>query len=472
MPLTRLRHSLLGEPARPSVRRLLLMWLLGSFIVTWLMAVVLTYYLSLMKVEKFFDEDMLDFGDAALNILNIAVASQDLGGPGATMTQSIENSREAIKGLPLVHRDGVLAYTVWFRGEPVLSSAKTPSGFTAAENGFSTIESADANWRVLKLAEGDVQVWVGENISYRRRAINSLVSYSLFPLLPAFVLLATMIWFSVSRGLSPLQALQAEVHKRSGRNLEPIALTKVPLEVHGLVSELNFLLERLRSALEAERRLTGDAAHEIRTPLAALRTHVQVMLRSTDAQFQAHGMQQVNRSVTRITTLMEQILLLARLDSDALIEECYPIDLSSVAEAVVSELSLPAFDKGISLSLEQAPATIIGIELWLKILLRNLIGNAIRYTPQGGHIRVRIEDHPQHAVISVQDDGPGITAQEEGVIFKRFYRGSAASSDGQGSGLGLPIVKRIVEVHRGTIMLAQGLHERGLGVSVSLPKRL
>ncbi|MCU1719014.1 sensor histidine kinase [Pseudomonas sp. 5P_3.1_Bac2] len=448
------------------------MWLLGSFIVTWLMVIAFTYYLSTSKIERLFDEDMLDFGQAALNILAVTTSDERLGLDAGAMQQGIEASREAIKGLPLLHRGGVLAYALWYKGEPVLSSPNLPKNFTTAQDGFSSLKTTNADWRVLNMHQGDVQVWVGANISYRRQTMNLLLINLLFPLLPAFPLLALMIWFSVSRGLSPLQAVQAEVHKRSDRNLEPIALTRVPVEIHGLVGELNLLLERLRNTLEAERRLTGDAAHEIRTPLAALRTHVQVVLRSTDPQFQAHGLQQINRSVTRITTLMEQILLLARLDSDALIEEFYPVDLSAVAESVESDLLVQAFEKRITLSLEQTPVRIIGIELWLKILLRNLIANAIRYTPAGGHVSVRIEQHEQHALISVMDDGPGITAQEQKVIFKRFYRGTAASGDGQGSGLGLPIVKRIIEVHKGTILLSQGLQGRGLGVTVSLPKRI
>lgn len=457
---------------KPSVRRLLLAWLLGSFVVTWLMVIAFTYYLSTNKIERFFDEDMLDFGQAALNILSVATRDERLGRSADVTQQTIEASREAIKGLPLLHRGGVLAYTLWQNGEAVLSSANMPEGFTHAPDGFSSLKTANAQWRVLNMQQGEMNVWVGENISYRRHTINTLLIYALFPLLPAFPLLALMIWFSVSRGLSPLQAMQEEVHKRSDRNLEPIALARVPVEVHGLVGELNLLLERLRNALEAERRLTGDAAHEIRTPLAALRTHVQVVLRSTDPQFQAHGLQQINRSVTRITTLMEQILLLARLDSDALIEEFYPVDLSTVAEAVEVDLAVQAFDKRISLSLDQTPVRIIGIEVWLKILLRNLVSNAIRYTPAGGHVSVRVEHHDPYAVVSVMDDGPGITAEEEKVIFKRFYRGTAASGDGQGSGLGLPIVKRIIEVHKGTIVLSQGLRGRGLGVTVTLPKRI
>ncbi|MDQ4396250.1 two-component system sensor histidine kinase PmrB, partial [Pseudomonas aeruginosa] len=352
---------------------------------------------------------------------------------------------------------------------PLLSSLNLPPEITAQGPGFSTVEAQGTHWRVLQLNIDGFQIWISENLIYRQHTMNLLLFYSLFPLLLALPLLGGLVWFGVARGLAPLREVQAEVQQRSARHLQPIAVEAVPLEIRGLIDELNLLLERLRTALEAERRLTSDAAHEIRTPLASLRTHAQVALRSEDPKAHARGLLQVSRSVERISTLMEQILLLARLDGDALLEQFHPVNLATLAEDVLSELARQAIDKDIELSLHQETVHVMGIDLWLKAMVGNLVGNALRYTPAGGQVEIRVENRAQHAVLRVRDNGPGVALEEQQAIFTRFYR-SPATSSGEGSGLGLPIVKRIVELHFGSIGLGKGLEGKGLEVQVFLPK--
>ncbi len=282
-------------------------------------------------------------------------------------------------------------------------------------------------------------------------------------------MLAALIWFGVTRGLDPLRQLAAQIKQRSAQRLEPLALNQVPLEAAVLVEEINALLQRLDGALEAERRLTSDAAHEIRTPLASLLTHTQVALRSSDPQAHARGLVQVRRSAERISQLMEQILLLARLDSGALQEQFVPVHLGRLAADTLSELAPLAIEKNIDLVLEDQEVKLSGIPTWLSVLLTNLVGNAIRYTPSGGQVLVRVvEDVPGRVRINVCDSGPGVSPEERAVIFTRFYRSESAGQN-VGSGLGLPIVKRIVEIHGGNLHLGEGLQGRGLGVYVELP---
>ncbi len=166
---------------------------------------------------------------------------------------------------------------------------------------------------------------------------------------------------------------------------------------------------------------------------------------------------------------MEQILLLARLDGDALLEQFHPVNLATLAEDVLSELARQAIDKDIELSLHQETVHVMGIDLWLKAMVGNLVGNALRYTPAGGQVEIRVENRARHAVLRVRDNGPGVALEEQQAIFTRFYR-SPATSSGEGSGLGLPIVKRIVELHFGSIGLGKGLEGKGLEVQVFLPK--
>ena len=361
--------------------------------------------LSLKQVNRLFDDDMVDFGEAALRLLDLA--TEDQASEDGSITEIIERSREAIQGLPLLRRESALGYALWRDGQPLLSSLNLPPEITAQGPGFSTVEAQGTHWRVLQLNIDGFQIWISENLIYRQHTMNLLLFYSLFPLLLALPLLGGLVWFGVARGLAPLREVQAEVQQRSARHLQPIAVEAVPLEIRGLIDELNLLLERLRTALEAERRLTSDAAHEIRTPLASLRTHAQVALRSEDPKAHARGLLQVSRSVERISTLMEQILLLARLDGDALLEQFHPVNLATLAEDVLSELARQAIDKDIELSLHQETVHVMGIDLWLKAMVGNLVGNALRYTPAGARSRSASRIAPSTPCCGCATTAPG-----------------------------------------------------------------
>ena len=192
-------------------------------------------------------------------------------------------------------------------------------------------------------------------------------------------------------------------------------------------------------------------------------------LRSSDPAVLAHGLQQVSRSVERIGTLMEQILLLARLDNEELHETFTPVDLGQLSEETIADLAPQAIDKGIELTLESQGAVVMGVPVWLGIMLGNLVGNALRYTPEGGRVEVRLGTEGAKVQLWVLDSGPGVAAAEQAAIFTRFYRSPGVASGTGGSGLGLPIVKRVVEIHQGHISLHPGLDGRGLGVRVELP---
>ena len=444
-----------------SLSRRLLLLLIGGVTLCWLLAGTLTYHLASRQVDRLYDEDMIDFGEAALRLVDVA------GGQG----ELIARSRKAIEGLPLIKRESALGYSLWYQGQPLFATPGLPTGLEALETGFSEIRHSGITWRVLQLSTRDenARIWVVENLHHRSHTLHLLLLSALFPLLLALPLLALLVWFGVNNGLAPLRSLTAQLHQRSARSLQPVALNRAPVEVHSLVNELNLLLERLGTAMEAERRLTSDAAHEIRTPLASLRTHAQVALRSSDPAVLAHGLQQVSRSVERIGTLMEQILLLARLDNEELHETFTRVDLGQLSEETIADLAPQAIDKGIELTLESQGAVVMGVPVWLGIMLGNLVGNALRYTPEGGRVEVRLGTEGSKVQLWVLDSGPGVAAAEQAAIFTRFYRSPGVASGTGGSGLGLPIVKRVVEIHQGHISLHPGLDGRGLGVRVELP---
>lgn len=451
-----------------SISRRLLLTLIGGVSVLWLAAGLFTYHLTRQQVDRLYDQDMIDFGQAALSLVDIADA---IDPQSSDAMEILARSRKAIEGLPLLRREATLGYAIWYRGQPLLATHKPPQGIEAQPPGFSDLLSGDVNWRVLQMATpgaDEVRIWVFENLHYRHKTLHLLLFSALFPLLLALPLIGVLVWFGVRQGLAPLRGLTDQIHQRSAHSLHPLALSRAPVEVHSLVNELNLLLERLSSALEAERRLTSDAAHEIRTPLASLRTHAQVALRSSDPAAHAHGLQQVSRSVERISALMEQILLLARLDAEELHEIFAPVDLRLLAEDTIAELAPQAIDKQIELTLDSHGATLQGVAAWLGLMLTNLVGNALRYTPEGGRVAVNLESDGGRVTLWVRDNGPGVAPAEQAAIFTRFYRSPSVSSS-HGSGLGLPIVKRIVEIHHGRISLHEGLEGLGLGVCVELP---
>ncbi|QJP11947.1 sensor histidine kinase [Pseudomonas multiresinivorans] len=442
--------------------------LIGGVSLLWLVAGLFTYHLTREQVNRLYDQDMIDFGQAALSLVDIADA---IDPQSSDAMEILARSRKAIEGLPLIRREATLGYAIWYRGQPLLAIHKPPKGIEAQPPGFSDLLSGGVNWRVLQMATSgtdEVRIWVFEDLHYRHKTLHLLLFSALFPLLLALPLFAVLVWFGVRQGLAPLRSLIEQVHQRSAHSLHPLALSRAPVEVHSLVNELNLLLERLNSAMEAERRLTSDAAHEIRTPLASLRTHAQVALRSSDPAAHAHGLQQVSRSVERISALMEQILLLARLDAEELHEIFAPVDLRLLAEDTIADLAPQAIDKQIELTLDSQSATLKGVAAWLGLMLTNLVGNALRYTPEGGRVAVTLETDDRQVTLWVRDNGPGVAPAEQAAIFTRFYRSPNVASS-HGSGLGLPIVKRIVEIHHGRISLHEGLEGAGLGVCVELP---
>ncbi|MFZ5959874.1 ATP-binding protein [Pseudomonas knackmussii] len=453
-------------PRAGSLSRRLLLLLIGGVSLCWLLAGALTYHLASRQVDRLYDEDMIDFGEAALRLVD--VADDHLTGQGRN--DLIARSRKAIEDLPLVRRESALGYAIWYNGQQLFATSGLPRGVESLGSGYSDLDQDGVHWRVLQLSTRDqsTRIWIVENLHHRSHTLHLLLLSSLFPLLLALPLLALLVWLGVSSGLAPLRGLATQLHQRGARSLQPLALSRAPVEVHSLVNALNLLLERLGSAMEAERRLTSDAAHEIRTPLASLRTHAQVALRSSDPTVLAHGLRQVSQSVERITALMEQILLLARLDNEELHETFIRVDLGQLSEETIAELAPQAIAKNIELTLESQGGTVLGVPVWLGIMLGNLVGNALRYTPEGGQVEITLERHGQWVELWVRDSGPGVAASEQAAIFTRFYR-SPGVSGSSGSGLGLPIVKRVVEIHQGRISLHPGLGGAGLGVRVELP---
>jgi two-component system sensor histidine kinase QseC len=306
---------------------------------------------------------------------------------------------------------------------------------------------------------------VGEPLALRERLVGEVTRDLLLPMLLVLPMTAAAVWWGVGRGLLPLARVTTEVAERSPSNLQPVGATMAPVEISGLVERLNQLLARVREALDRERRFTADAAHELRTPLAGIRTHAQVALRTTDDAQRRGSLEQVIDGVDRTTRLVAQMLTLARLDREAIEDQFVTVNLGTLATQVVADLYPDAEARHTMLTLQaEDGAATQGHPTALGILLRNVIDNAIRYTPPGGAVEVKARPLDGRIVFEVTDNGPGIPPAERARVFDRFYRGTGA--DAFGCGLGLSIARRVADLHGARIALAEAPSGQGLQVTV------
>jgi two-component system sensor histidine kinase QseC len=286
------------------------------------------------------------------------------------------------------------------------------------------------------------------------------------PLALGLPVLIVLLWFSISRGLNPVGVLTREIASRKPDNLKPLDAGSAPGEVRPMVLALNELLQRVTHTLEGERRFTANAAHELRTPLAAIQAQLHVAGKADSETERQQAMQQLKRGVERSIRLVGQLLTLARLDPEQALPDAHLVNFGNIAEAVCAELAPLTLQRGQTLELLIEPdlPSLSGNADMLSMLLSNLVDNAIRYTPRGGHIDVALSHYLFGLVLEVSDDGPGIPVSQRDKVFERFYR--IASQDQPGTGLGLAICQRIAELHHARVTLTDGPRGRGVTVSV------
>jgi two-component system OmpR family sensor kinase len=281
------------------------------------------------------------------------------------------------------------------------------------------------------------------------------------------LLVLFMAWV-VRRGLAPLRQVSQRVEDRDASRLDPLPTGEVPAELRPLIAEINALLGRLAASMAAQRRFVTDAAHELRTPVAALSLQVQVAERAARPAERSAAFGELRKGTERATRMVEQLLRLAQLAPDALPPSFEPVDLASVAREVVGEMAARASAEGIDLGADAADAApVLGARAELHSLITNLVDNALRYAPQGSEVTVRVSSEAAHVAMAVIDAGPGIPPAEREAVFERFQRRPGDSTPG--TGLGLAIARAIVERHGGAISLEDAL-PCGLAARVHLPR--
>jgi signal transduction histidine kinase len=333
--------------------------------------------------------------------------------------------------------------------------------------GYANLSLQGQAWRAYGLQTADGVIQIAQPIQVRERLARAAALRVVVPLALLLPVMVAFVTWIVRRGLLPLRDVTAEVQRRDERSLAPLVTDDLPQEIEPLAAELNRLLARLHEAFEGQRAFIADAAHELRSPLTALRLQLQLLDRAPDDAARQAARETLGAAVERAIHLVEQLLTLARSDPGATAGDFEPLDLAAVAAQALTDTHALAVARHIDLSLEhegQVPAT--GDREALRTLARNLIDNAVRYTPPGGSVQVRCRSVAAAAVLEVIDTGPGIAAADRTRVFDRFYR--RASANETGTGLGLAIVKAIAARHGAQVVLADAA-SGGLRVTVSLP---
>jgi len=445
-----------------SIRRRLLVYLLALFASAWALLAILSYSSAQHEIEELFDAEL---AQQARVLLGITLHERRVSGKP-------DDVQIEVIGTKAGHDyEEKIAFQIWVGQRLIRRSQNAPQDALTATDGYSERAIGGHRWRVFGLSDkaNEIRVLVGQRTEVRDELIGYIIHDLLLPLLLVAPVIAFLVWSGVGAGLAPLRRLATEILRRSPQQLEPVNIENTPREVQPIVDSLNRLLTQLDSALEAERRFTFNAAHELRTPLAALKTQAQVALRATNSKVRTQAVHQTLAGVDRASHLVGQLLTLARLDPDAAMASYTAIDLVHTARAVVADLAPQAIDKGVEIAFQDTNVSsrIHGDSAAIAILLRNLVDNAIRYTPAGGRVEVTVHEVPEQVVMAVTDSGPGIPETERQNVLSRFYR--LPGSSGAGCGLGLSIVQRIAELHRARLELATAPDGHGLQVTVRFP---
>jgi two-component system OmpR family sensor kinase len=335
--------------------------------------------------------------------------------------------------------------------------------------GFSNVKANGTTYRIFSIQTSNQTVQVAQDLAVRRSMASNLALRTLGPIAVMMPILMLVVWWVVSGSLEPVARVRKQVASRQADDLSPVSDAGLPDEVRPLVQELNLLFGRVRTAFDAQQNFVADAAHELRTPLAALKLQVQSLARSDSVEAKNVAVGRLNAGIERATRLVEQLLVLARQEASvAGGAPRQPLDLATLAKRAVADLIGVAQARNIDLGLQRADAaTVEGQPDALMILLRNLVDNAIKYTPGGGTVDVSVVHENKAVVVTVEDSGPGIPPEERERVFDRFYR--VPGSDAAGSGLGLAIIKSIAERHGATLVLGQSQLLGGLEVTVRFP---
>jgi two-component system, OmpR family, sensor histidine kinase QseC len=445
-----------------SIRYFLLISLLISITIASAITAVGNYLLDEHVVQPSLDNQLIKIA-SLIDILSQSALKNN------TVRNTIINDIKKTMGNPSQH----FLFQVWDKkGNLLLHSTRQFPQLKNSAEGLSDQTLDKDDWRIYTMFDKDIgiKIVVGESYLTRSELADDIARNNAYTLLITYPIFGLLVWLIITLALRSITRVTSEISNRASTFLAPVKMKKIPVEIEPLVSELNKLFIRLKLAFERNKRFSADAAHELRTPLAALKTQTQVALKAENIDERNSALLKVVQSVDRCSHVVAQLLTLSRLGEERGLTDIKPVELHKLAAEIVAYLVPQALDKNIEveLSSQNEEEILLGNDAALGILIRNVVDNAIRYTPPGGIVKVAILNTDHHITFRVTDNGPGIPLELRERVFERFFRipGTTAS----GSGLGLAIVVQIAELHHAKIMLHSGPNNIGLQFDVIFPK--
>ena len=441
-----------------SIRSRLLAMLVAGLLFAWAAFAIATWWLTRHEVNELFDSQL----SQTARLLAVT-----------TRHESEEHDLDGFEFDLHVHGyEYPVIFQVWGEnGRLLMRGPKAPLEpiSRSVTEGFHDVEFNGRPWRVftLTLREPRHRIQIAHDKSTRNELIEEFVLNTLKPFLLIFPLFG-LLWLGIDRGLAPLGWVAREISERESTHLEPVPDSLVPKEIAPLVASINALFARLRNSLDSYSRFTADAAHELRTPLAGTIAQMHAALGARDEQKRQHSLEKVLKGLKRLNHLIDQLLALARADSEPAANSFSTVDMSALAADVVSEFTPRALESGVDIELRaEQPVRLRASAELLQVLVGNLVSNAIRATPQGGLVSVSLKPSREGLCLTVEDSGPGVPNHEKEQVFQRFNR--LPATPGEGSGLGLSIVQAVANVHGASVALKDRVPGPGLRVVVQFP---
>ncbi len=365
-----------------------------------------------------------------------------------------------------------IQFKIWDGDKVILESYAPPEmKKPQPKTGFEIIWTNNIPWRVFTIYDSikDLYITVMQRQDFRINLEKKITQDSISIMIIIYPFLGFLVWFIVGRGLESISKATEELKNKDKNSMTPLIIKDAPVEIAPLIGELNNLLARLSRAFSREKRFTADAAHELKTPLAALSAQAQVAVKTKDESIKSQAINNLIIGVNRCSHVIQQLLTLNRMEPEASLKEKHALDLKIAMSEIISEIATIAVKKHIAIEFEydnKLKYEILGNLISIQIMARNIIDNAVKYTQPHGSVIIKLENNDKNIKFIVSDNGPGIPSKLKNRIFERFYR--VIGSKESGSGLGLSIVKQIVEIHDAKITLAA--NNPGLRMTVTFKK--